>query len=137
MQPWTGWPLERFLYLFVGAAYMMIWIQVSLFHWRGGFRSKFMWGPVLYTPLLFMAAFLMGFRHGGVLDTAYVVIFAIGALEGMGGFILHARGVASLVGGFNVRNLMAGPPIILPAMYMAMGALGLLIFYWPQIAGTR
>ncbi len=102
MQPWTGWPLERFLYLFVGAAYMMMWIQVSLFHWRGGFRSKFMWGPVLYTPLLFMAAFLMGFWHGGVLDTAYVVIFAIGVLEGMVGFILHARGVASLVGGFNL-----------------------------------
>ncbi len=137
MQLWTGWPLERFVYLFVGAAYLLIWFQVTLYHWRAGFRSKFMWGPVLYTPLLFLIALLMGFWRGGALDAAFVVLFAIGVLIGLIGTVLHARGVALMVGGFNVRNLMAGPPIVLAVVYLAVSGFGLLVFYWPQIAGVR
>jgi hypothetical protein len=136
MQPWTSWPVERLLYLFLAAAYLLVWIQVTLFHWRGGFRSKFMWGPVLYTPLLIVVALLLGFRRGG-LDTAFVALYAIGVLEGMIGVILHARGVASMVGGFNIRNLMAGPPVVLALVYAALSGLGLLVFYWPQIAGIH
>ncbi len=137
MQSWTGWPLERFVYLFVGAAYLLIWLQVSLYHSRAGFRNKFMWAPVLYTPLLFIVALLMGFLHGGALDTVFVALFAIGAVVGLIGTVLHAKGVGSMVGGFNLRNLMAGPPIVLAVVYLAVSGFGLLVFYWPQIAGIR
>jgi hypothetical protein len=136
MQPWTDWPLERLMYLFLSAAYLLVWVQVILFHWRGGFRHLAMWGPVLYTPLLVVVALLMGFLRGGILETAFGWIYAIGLIEGLGGMALHARGVATMIGGINLRNLMGGPPVILPTMYAALSGLGLLVFYWPEITGA-
>jgi hypothetical protein len=133
---WDGWPLERFLYLFLAAAYLMVWAQLTLFHWRGAFRSRFMWGPVLYTPLLVAMAAFMGIARGDAIEAAYVILFSIGVAEGLLGALLHARGVAAYVGGFNLRNLMAGPPIILPMMYAALSGLALLVYYWEAIAGN-
>jgi hypothetical protein len=131
---WEGWPLERFLYFFIALAYVMIWIQLTLFHWRGAFRSRYMWSPVLYTPVLIGMAIILGVIRGGAAETAFVVVFGIGVAEGLIGILLHARGVASYVGRVNLRNLMAGPPIILPIMYMALSCLALLVFYWESIS---
>jgi hypothetical protein len=133
---WDSWPLERFLYFFIALAYVMIWVQLTLFHWRGAFRSRFMWGPVLYTPVLIGMAIILGVIRGGAVDTAFVVVFSIGVAEGLSGTLLHARGVASYVGQVNLRNLMAGPPIILPIMYMALSGLALLVLYWKSISSA-
>ena len=130
MHFWDGWPVERLLYLFVGVAYIMMWIQLTLFHWRGGFHHKVMWGPVIYTPIAFIITLLVVFMRGNLLDTVFVVVLAVAVLVGMIGVFFHFRGIGSQVGGMTLRNLMAGPPPILPMMYMAMGAIGLLVYYW-------
>jgi hypothetical protein len=129
---WAGWPLERFLYLFLAAAFLLVWLQVTLLHWRGGFRSKFMYGPVLFTPLLVVAGLAMGMTRQPAVSACFLVIYAVGVLEGVAGTALHLRGCAMMVGGVNLRNLMAGPPLFLPIIYLAVAALGLLIYYWPK-----
>jgi hypothetical protein len=130
MQSWQGWPLERLIYAFLAAAYLLVWAQVTLFHWRAGFHNKFMWGPVLYTPLLIIGALALVFTPGA--RPLFVVLFAIGALEGLAGTFLHLRGIAEMVGGFNLRNVMAGPPFILAFVYAALSLLGMLVAYWPR-----
>jgi hypothetical protein len=133
MVGWNGWPLERMLYLFLSAAFLLVWIQVTLYHWRGGFRSKFMYGPVLYTPLLILAGIAMAASRQPGVVTGCMVLYIIGALEGLAGVLLHLHGVKEMVGGFNIRNFMAGPPVALSTAYMALSALGALIYYWPRL----
>jgi hypothetical protein len=95
-----------------------------------------MWGPVLYTPVLVGMAIVLGVIRGGAVETAFIVVFSIGVAEGLIGTLLHTRGVASYVGRVNLRNLMAGPPIILPIMYMALSGLALLVLYWKSISSA-
>jgi hypothetical protein len=135
MESWQGWPLERLMYLFLGAAYLLVWMQMTLYHWKGAFRSKVMWGPVLFTPIVVIVSLAHGFVHGDTIGMIFVAAFAIAALEGLIGTFLHLKGVAAQVGGLNLRNLAAGPPFILAIIFMALGILGILIHYWPTIAG--
>jgi|GEM_PF-6211292 len=78
----------------------------------------------------------MGIVQGDVIEIIYVIMFSIGVVEGLMGAMLHIRGVASYIGGVNLRNLMAGPPFIMPMMYATLSGLALLVYYWDDIAGT-
>jgi hypothetical protein len=135
MQQWDSWPLERLVYLFLAAGFLLVWIQLSFFHWKAAFHNKIMWGPVLYTPLLILSALAMGLMRAPWLDSLFVVIFAIGVLEGLIGTALHLRGVSRMVGGLNLRNFVAGPPVILAVVFAALCGLGLLTHYWPALTG--
>jgi hypothetical protein len=126
MQAWEGWPLERLIVLFVAAAYLLVWVQVSLLHWRGAFRHRAMWGPVIYTPIVVIVALALLVVRGDVIDMLYVIALAIACLVGLVGVWFHLRGVAAQIGGMTLRNLMGGPPPVLPLIYAAVGAFGLL-----------
>jgi hypothetical protein len=130
MQAWDGWPLERFIYLFVALAYALVWVQVGLLHWRGAFRRILMWGPVIYTPVVLVTGGALVATRTDVTVLAYVVSHAVAVVEGLVGTVAHLRGISAQVGGFSLRNAMAGPPPVLPVLYTAVGALGLLTHYW-------
>ena len=136
MESWQGWPLERLMYLFLGAAFLLVWAQMTLLHWKGAFRHKAMWGPVLFTPITVIVSLAHGFFTGETIGMVFVVVFAIAALEGLIGTVLHLKGTAAQVGGLTLRNIAMGPPFILPFIFMALAGLGLLIHYWPKIAPT-
>src|ERR1043166_1848598 len=88
-QYWQSWPVERLDYVFLAAALLLVWLQVSLLHWRGAFRSIYMWGPVVYTPGLVLAALLLAFARARFTELLFVVVFAIGVLEGAFGAYKH------------------------------------------------
>lgn len=131
MQAWDGWPVERMIYAFLGAAWLLIWLQVSLYHWRAGFHSKFMWGPVLFTPLLVLISLVLAAAPRAA--TVFAVLYGLGVIEGLAGTALHLRGVGARVGGFSLSNLMSGPPVLLAVTYAALCGLGLLVLYRPQL----
>lgn len=137
MEAWSGWPIERFFYLFLGLAYLLVWGQLTLLHWKGGFHDMFMWGPVLFTPLPALAGVALFFGRPDWLLSTFVVLYAMAALEGLVGTYKHLKGVAKRVGGFTFANVLAGPPFLLPIIYTALGAAGLLVHYWPQVTGGR
>ena len=37
MDDWEGWDFQRFYVLFVAAAFVLLGLQVFLFHWRAAF----------------------------------------------------------------------------------------------------
>lgn len=127
---WQGWSLDRAVVAFSGLMYAGIWVQVSLFHWAGGFKKLAMWGPVLITPLIVggIAAAAVsratpwGWIAGGLL--------ALGALDGLIGLYYHLNGMRKQIGGFSVRNLLSGPPPVLPLAYALIGVLGLGGLLW-------
>ncbi|HEY0867018.1 MAG TPA: hypothetical protein VGE01_06560 [Fimbriimonas sp.] len=127
--------MERLLYLFLGAAYLLVWIQLTLLHWRGAFHHRMMWGPVVVTPIVVLAAVALGLSRQDATATLFNAAFAIATVVGLIGTYYHLRGVASQVGGFTLRNAATGPPPVLPLIYSALGAFGLIVNAWPQIAG--
>ncbi len=133
---WDSWLPQRFFYLFIGVAYLFIWVQALLYHWRGAFRSLAMWGPVLFAPFLSAMGIVFAFISGGFINWIFVALFAIGMLEGLIGVSLHFAGVKHYIGGFSLRNFMVGPPVMLPMLFLALSLGALLMFFlWPGPAG--
>ena len=127
---WNGWPWDRVILLLTGLAFLLIGLQVTLFHYRQNFRNWAMWVPVLAAPAIGLVAFVVGFYNLAILRTILFVLFLAGAIAGLGGFILHFTGVGERVDGYRINNFAIGPPITLPLMITAMSILGLIALYW-------
>jgi hypothetical protein len=130
MEAWSGWDFQRFYLLFVAAAFALLGLQVFLFHWRGGFRHWTMYVPVLGAPALVVAGIVAAVVRDGWIGWLALAFFAIGILDGLIGIYEHLRGIGERIGGFTLRNLMSGPPPILPMMFMALATTGLLAIVW-------
>ncbi|MFC4077162.1 hypothetical protein [Salinithrix halophila] len=127
---WAGWPLDRILILFVSLAFMMMTVQVTFFHYRQNFHHKAMWIPVLAAPLFFVVGMVFTFYRTSWLSTLFLILMWFGILDGLIGFYYHFRGVGIRVGGWELRNFLIGPPIVLPLMFTALSGLGLVAVYW-------
>lgn len=127
---WTGWPIERVLILIVGILYLVVFIQVTLFHYRQNFHKKVMWVPVLETPLLGVASLVYVMYTAAWLETFNAVLYWIAIASGLIGSVYHIRGVGKRVGGYVLRNFLVGPPATLPSLISALGVIGLIALYW-------
>jgi hypothetical protein len=130
MDGWEGWDFQRFYVLFVGAAFLLLGLQVFLFHWRAAFSRKSMYLPVLAAPLLAVAGIVAAITREGVIGWIAVGVFALGVVGGLIGIVEHLRGIGYRIGGFSVRNLVAGPPPLLPATFAAVAFSGGLAILW-------
>jgi hypothetical protein len=130
MDGWEGWDFQRFYLLFVGAAFLLLGLQVFLFHWRAAFSRWTMYIPVLAAPLLALAAVVAAITREGAIGWLAVAVFAVGVLGGLGGVVEHAKGIAYRVGGFTLRNAVAGPPPLLPATFAAVALSAGLAVLW-------
>ena len=101
-----------------------------MFHYRQNFRNVAMWLPVIGGPLIGAAAAILALANIGALLGLVKVLFWIGVIGGLIGFVYHFRGVGQRVDGYVFRNFLIGPPIILPLMFSAMGVVGLFAACW-------
>jgi hypothetical protein len=130
MDAWDGWPFARFYVLFVAAAFLMLGTQVLLFHLRAAFHKWTMYGPVLMAPVLAVAGVVAAITREGWLGWAALAVFVFGVLDGLVGIYEHLSGIARRIGGFSPRNLVGGPPPLLPAMFTALAFSGGLAMLW-------
>lgn len=130
MPDWDGFPPERAALILCAVFYVGIWVQLSLMHWSGGFKKTAMWAPVLATPLFAAAAAVGSVDRGGTLGWAMAVVLAAGVLEGLVGVGFHVRGIVGQVGGWTLRNVLSGPPPVLPLAYALIGTLGIGALVW-------
>jgi hypothetical protein len=130
MDAWEGWDFQRFYLLFVAAAFLLLGGQVFLFHWRAAFRRTSMSLPVAAAPLLALAAIVAAVTRDGAVGWIAAAVFAVGVLGGLFGVLEHARGVLLRVGGLSLRNIMAGPPTLLPLTFAAVAFSGGLAVIW-------
>jgi hypothetical protein len=130
MDGWEGWDFQRFYLLFVGAAFLLLGLQVFLFHWRAAFARWTMYLPVAAAPLLALAGIVAAITREGSIGWIAVAVFAVGVLGGLVGVVEHVKGIAYRVGGFSPRNLVAGPPPLLPATFAAVAFSGSLAVLW-------
>jgi hypothetical protein len=130
MDPWEGWDFQRFYLLFVAAAFVLLGTQVALFHWRAAFSKRSMYLPVLAAPLLALAALVAAITREGAIGWIALVVFAVGVLGGAFGSYEHFRGIAGRMGGLTLRNLVAGPPPLLPGTFAAVAFSAGLAVIW-------
>ena len=133
MDAWDGWDFQRFYVGFVGIALALLGLQVLLFHWRAAFKKWTMYGPVLLAPVLAGAGLVGAFSREGWLGWAVLAVFVLGVVDGLIGVYEHGRGVAGRIGGFSLRNLVAGPPVLLPVMFTALAFSGGLAVLWSAL----
>ncbi|MGH3029437.1 MAG: hypothetical protein ACRDNE_01480 [Gaiellaceae bacterium] len=133
MDAWEGWPFARLYMLLVALAFAVIGLQVLLFHWRAAFRRLTMYGPVLLAPVLVVAGIAGALQRDGALGWIVLAVFALGIVDGVVGIVEHLRGIARRIGGFSLRNLMSGPPPLLPVAFMALALTGALALVWEAL----
>ncbi len=108
MSEWDGWNLDRAVLLFTAVAYLAIWIQLSLFHWAGGFKHWAMWGPVLATPLVIagaVAGLIGGVLFGimmGMMGMLPMVAMLVKSENAVVGFLVHMVISAIIGAGFGL-----------------------------------
>jgi len=88
-----------------------------------------MWTPVIETPLLAVVALLLTWVNSGALRSLLVLLSALSGLTGLVGTYYHWAGVGERVDGYTLNNFMVGPPVALPLLVSALGALGLIAVY--------
>lgn len=127
---WDSWSLDRVVILFVGLAYVFIGLQVGQSHYRQNFHHKIMWVPVITAPILALGGIMVALSGAAFLYNTYSWLLWAGVIIGLIGFYRHFKGVGGRVGGYELRNFLIGPPIILPLLFSAMSILGLIGYYW-------
>ena len=130
MSAWDHWELGRAVVVFAAVAYVVVWVQLSLNHWAGGFRRTVMWAPVLLTPVIVLGALLGAVSRGSPWGWIALSLLVLGVVDGLIGLGYHLRGIGSQIGGLSLRNVLAGPPPMLPVAYAALGALGIEGLVW-------
>ena len=127
---WDGWTLNRVFILAIGLLFLVVFVQVTLFHYRQNFRHWSMWIPVIATPVFGLCMIIYSFFNAEWLLYVLTVLLSVGILAGAFGTYMHIRGVGERVGGYELRNFMTGPPLTLPALVTAESILGLIALYW-------
>lgn len=127
---WNGWPLDRVIIVAMGLLFLVIFLQVTLFHYRQNFRHWSMWIPVLATPVFGIGLVLFTYYKAEWLLYLMTVLLSVGIVAGVFGSYMHIRGVGKRVDGYKLHNFLIGPPLTLPALISAVSIIGLTALYW-------
>jgi hypothetical protein len=101
-------------------------LEIYFEHFRGSFGDKWMWTPVLLSPLL-GAAGIAGVCSRRAATTVLPAVSALYCLDGLIGVYTHIRGVRKRPGGFSepLYNIVMGPPLLAPGSLALVGGIGL------------
>ncbi|GEM_PF-228878 len=127
---WDGWPLARVVILFTSFGFLLVFVQVTLMHYRQNFRTWSQWVPVVSLPFMALWALLLSLQNLDWIRTVFIVLCVLEAIGGLYGAYLHLRGVGRRVDGYRLHNFLVGPPVMLPFLISATSVLALLAVYW-------
>jgi hypothetical protein len=101
-------------------------LEIYFEHFRGSFGDKWMWTPVVLSPLL-TASGLAAVGSKRAATTVLPVVSGLYCLDGLIGVYTHIQGVRKRPGGFSepLYNLVMGPPLLAPGSLALVGGIGL------------
>lgn len=101
-------------------------LEIYLEHFRGSFGDKWMWTPIVLSPLL-TASGLAAVGSRRAATTVLPVVSGLYCLDGVIGVYTHIQGVRKRPGGFSepLYNLVMGPPLLAPGSLALVGGIGL------------
>jgi hypothetical protein len=119
--------LQRSLSAATAFSALPLGLEIYFEHFRGSFGDKWMWTPVVLSPLLALAG-LAGMRSERAAQTVLPAISALYCADGLIGVYTHVQGVRKRPGGFAepLYNIVMGPPLLAPGSLALVGAMGML-----------
>jgi len=108
------------------ASALPLGVEIYMNHYSGSFGNKWMWTPVVLSPVL-TAAGVAGVVSEKAAKTALPGLSAVFFLDGLAGLFFHLRGAARKPGGLKeaTYNLVMGPPALAPGALTMVGGMGL------------
>jgi hypothetical protein len=102
-------------------------LEIYTNHYGGSFGNKWMWTPVVLSPVL-AAAGLGGVLSARLARTVLPAVSLVYVADGLAGVYFHLRGVARKPGGLREAsyNLVMGPPSLAPGSLAMIGMIGLM-----------
>jgi hypothetical protein len=118
--------LQRTLSAATALSALPLGLEIYFEHFRGSFGDKWMWTPVVLSPML-TAAGLAGVRSERAARTLLPALSALYCLDGLVGVVTHVQGVRKRPGGFSepLYNIVMGPPLLAPGSLALVGGMGL------------
>jgi len=118
---------ERLLSALTGVGAVVTSVEIYFEHDRASFGNKNMWLPVALGPVG-LAAGLGGVFNKRAAKTVLPLVSILIVVNGVQGFVLHARGVGQRPGGWKLwrYNIEMGPPLFAPLLVTMVGGMGLL-----------
>ena len=118
--------MQRSLAAATALSALPLGLEIYFEHFRGSFGDKWMWTPVVLSPLVAAAGFAaVGSERAA--RTALPATSALYCLDGLVGVYTHVQGVRKRPGGFRepLYNIVMGPPLLAPGSLALVGAMGL------------
>jgi hypothetical protein len=118
---------QRSLSLITAFASLLSGLEVSYEHYIGSYSQQIMYTPVILSAGLFLTSTWAVFNRW-VARVLMPMVSLLNMLNGLIGFYLHIRGVQRKPGGWRlpVFNVIMGPPLMAPLLFMSSGFLGLI-----------
>lgn len=103
----------------------LMW-EMGYSHWRGNFHRWPMILPFVVPPIYAASALLLLATSHAWAFWVFVGSATLLLLVAFGGVFFHIQGIARQTGGFNLDNVMVGPPMLAPLGFAGVALLGLL-----------
>lgn len=131
LAPLLDVPLTSILIALAALGVPVLMFEMGYGHYRGNYYRWPMYIPVVLPPIFAATAFLLlGTGAAWAYWTFAAASIALTLMGALGAFF-HLQGVSRRTGGFNLDNLMVGPPLLAPLSFSILGVLGLLgLAYW-------
>jgi hypothetical protein len=121
--------VRRQLRLLVGVFTGLLWVDNVSEHYRGNFKVKAMWVPVLVNPAVAVVGVASAFSSRAHWRRTFLVLSAAQTAIALIGFGYHQRGILRRVGSgwrMYIFHAWYGPPAFAPLQYLGFSVLGLL-----------
>lgn len=132
---WLAWvrdiPVTHVLVAFAVLGVPVLMIEMGYSHFRGNFHRLGMYVPVIVPPVFAIAGLALLILTN-VWTLWFFGIASIALLAtGMLGTFFHVQGIGRQTGGFNLDNVMVGPPAFAPLAFSMLATVGLIaLVYW-------
>lgn len=115
---------QKLLAAATAATAVPVGFEIYINHYAGSFGNKWMWTPVLLSPVL-SAAGVAGVVSERAATTVLPALGSLYVADGLAGLYFHLRGVQRKPGGFKeiTYNLPMGPPALAPGALAMIGGL--------------
>lgn len=107
-------------------AYVLVGIEAGYYHWTGNFFNRFMFIPVLLSPILALTH-LTSLWRSRLAQALELPLSLLATLIGITGFSFHVGNILKRPGRLSWQNLFYGPPMMAPLQLTAQGLLGTLL----------
>lgn len=122
--------LDRVLVVVAALIVPFAMAEMGYLHHRGNFHRWPMYLPVAIPPFFVVAALVLLLVPGAIAAAAFATMSLVLVLLGFAGVFFHVQGIGRQTGGFNLDNVMVGPPLFAPLSFSLAGLLGLLALAW-------